>query len=70
MEFIEPCLIDISDFIIPPANFVCRGYTVFTLSVRVSVRPSVTLCFLNILNVIAGFSLNLANMFIYARQIF
>ena len=38
---------------IPPANFVCRGYTVFTLSVRpsvrVSVRPSVTLCFLNIL---------------------
>ena len=41
--------------IIPPANFVCRGYTVFTLSVRASVRPSVrpcvrpsvTLCFLN-----------------------
>ena len=32
-------------FIIPPANFVCGGYTVFTLSVR----PSVTLCFLNIL---------------------
>ena len=29
--------------IIPPANFVCRGYTVFTLSVR----PSVTFCFLN-----------------------
>ena len=27
--------------IIPPANFVCRGYTVFTLSVRASVRPSV-----------------------------
>ena len=26
---------------IPPANFVCRGYTVFTLSVRASVRPSV-----------------------------
>ena len=25
--------------IIPPANFVCRGYTVFTLSVRLSVRP-------------------------------
>ena len=33
--------------IIPPANFVCRGYTVFTLSVRPCVRPSVTLCFLN-----------------------
>ena len=40
---------------IPPANFVCRGYTVFTLSVRpcvrvsvrASVRPSVTFCFLN-----------------------
>ena len=28
-------------FIIPPANFVCGGYTVFTLSVRVCVRPSV-----------------------------
>ena len=28
-------------FIIPPANFVCRGYTVFTLSVRASVRVSV-----------------------------
>ena len=25
--------------VIPPANFVCRGYTVFTLSVRASVRP-------------------------------
>ena len=41
--------------IIPPANFVCGGYTVFTLSVRAcvrvsvraSVRPSVTFCFLN-----------------------
>ena len=41
----------------PPANFVCGGYTVFTLSVRVSVcasirasvRPSITFCFLNIL---------------------
>ena len=30
---------------IPHANFVCRGYTVFTLSVR----PSLMLCFLNIL---------------------
>ena len=26
---------------IPPANFVCRGYTVFTLSVRPSVRACV-----------------------------
>ena len=34
--------------VIPPANFVCGGYTVFTLSVCASVRPSVTLCFLNI----------------------
>ena len=25
-------------FIIPPANFVCGGYTVFTLSVRACVR--------------------------------
>ena len=30
--------------IIPPANFVCRGYTVFTLSVRPSVHPSVCPC--------------------------
>ena len=30
-----------------PANFVCRGYTVFTLSVRPSFRPSITLGFLN-----------------------
>ena len=30
---------------IPPANFVCGGYTVFTLSVH----ASVTLCFLHIL---------------------
>ena len=30
-----------------PANFVCRGFTVFTLSVCASVRPSVSLCFLN-----------------------
>ena len=28
-------------FFIPPANFVCGGYTVFTLSVRPSVRLSV-----------------------------
>ena len=33
----------------PPQNFVCGGYTVFTLSVRVCVRPSVTFCYLNIL---------------------
>ena len=26
---------------IPPANFVCGGYTVFTVSVRACVRPSV-----------------------------
>ena len=32
-------------FFIPPANFVCGGYTVFMLSVR----PRVTLCFFNIL---------------------
>ena len=28
-------------FVIPPADFVCGGYTVFTLSVRPSVRASV-----------------------------
>ena len=43
---VEP-LKPLETFIIPPANFVCRGYTVFTLSVHASVRPSVTLCFLN-----------------------
>ena len=48
-------LIVIPDFLvfIPPANFVCGGYTVFTLFVRacvcVCVRPSETFCFLNIL---------------------
>ena len=31
------------NIIIPPANFVCRGYTVFTLSIRPSVRVSVLL---------------------------
>ena len=35
--------------VIPPANFVCGGYTVFTLSVCACIRPSVTFCFLNIL---------------------
>ena len=38
---------------IPPSNFVCGGYTVFTLSVGgsvlPSVRPSVMFLFLNIL---------------------
>ena len=38
----------IRNFVIPPANFACGGYTVFTFSVRACVRPSVTLCFLNI----------------------
>ena len=33
----------------PRQNEVLRGYTVFTLSVRPSVRPSVTFCFFNIL---------------------
>ena len=39
--------------VVTPANFVCGGYTVFTLSirpcVRPSVRPSVTFCFIIIL---------------------
>ena len=38
-------------FYYTPANFVCGGFTVFTLSVRPCVRPpvrpSVTFCFLN-----------------------
>ena len=46
-------------------NFVCGGYAVFTLSVR----PSVSFFSLITQRVIAGFSSNLANMFIYARQI-
>ena len=46
---------------IPPANFVCGGYTVFTLSVR----PSITFCFLNILKSNCWIFI----MFIYARQI-
>ena len=42
-----------------PANFVCVGYTVFTLSVRPCVRPSVTFCFLNILKSLLDFHQNL-----------
>ena len=42
-------MLEYEGLVIPPANFVCEGYTVFTLSVRVCVRPSVTFCFLNIL---------------------
>ena len=34
-------------FFIPPANFVCGGYTVFTVSVLLCVRPSVKFIFLN-----------------------
>ena len=34
------CKVNFKDFY-TPANFVCRGYTVFTLSVRVSVRPCI-----------------------------
>ena len=53
----EHIIKELNNIFIPPANFVCRGYTVFTLSVRPCVRPSVrpsvhpsvTLCFLNIL---------------------
>ena len=45
---ISATLFQLSSFI-PPANFVCGGYTVFTLSVRLcvhrSVRPSVTFFF-------------------------
>ena len=40
---------DVSSIYYTPANFVCGGCTVFTLSVRACVRPSVTLRFLNIL---------------------
>ena len=58
----------------PPQTLFVVGYTVFTLSVRASVRAcvrlSVTFCFFKkTWRVIAGFSSNLANMFIYARQI-
>ena len=36
------CAFDVDGSVfIPPANFVCRGYTIFTLSVRPSVRASV-----------------------------
>ena len=35
-------------FLYPPQTVFVGGYTVFTLSVRPCVRPSVTLCFLNI----------------------
>ena len=51
--FIDAPIVLVFFVFIPPAYFVCGGYTVFTLSVPPSVRPcmrpSVTLCFLNIL---------------------
>ena len=34
-------------FLYPPQTLFVVGYTVFTLSVRVCVRPSVTFCFFN-----------------------
>ena len=44
VTFLQPqvlgCAFDIM-FFIPPANFVCGGYTVFTLSVCACVHPSV-----------------------------
>ena len=33
------CMKEFIIFVIPPANFVCGGYTVFVLSVCASVRP-------------------------------
>ena len=34
-------------YLYPPQTVFVGGYTVFTLSVRPSIRPSVTFCFLN-----------------------
>ena len=49
-------------FIIPPQ-------TLFEVGILFSRCPSATFCFLNNSRVTAGFSSNLTNMFIYARQI-
>ena len=38
---VGPPLNPSKSIVIPPANFVCGGYTVFTLSVRLCIRPSV-----------------------------
>ena len=40
-----PILIPLIAIFIPPQTLFVVGYTVFTLSVRPSVCPSVTLCF-------------------------
>ena len=61
------CFLEKEFIIIPPANFVCGGVYCFHV-VRACVRPSVRNVFLT-WRVIAGFSSNIANMFIYARQI-
>ena len=39
----------LKNYYTPPQTVFVGGYTVFTLSVRVCVRVSVTFCFLNIL---------------------
>ena len=39
---------NVAPFLYPPQTVFVGGYTVFTLSVRPSVRSSVTFCFLNI----------------------
>ena len=39
--YLKVTLFHISSIFIPPANFVCGGYTVFTLSVRACVRACV-----------------------------
>ena len=55
--------------IIPPQTVFVGGYTVFTLSVRPSVRP-LHFVFLITLRVMDGISSNLAYTFIFTGQIF
>ena len=57
------------NLIIPPQTVFVGGYAVFMLSVRPSIRPSVTFCFLNIFRVIDGISSNLPYLFISTGQI-
>ena len=48
-ESTSKCWIRQIMIVIPPANFVCGGYTVLALSLCACVRPSVTFWFLTIL---------------------
>ena len=78
MWAVKYCWISISLIVIPPQTVFVGGYTVFTLSIRPCVRPSVFLIVHNVFvslvsllahSVIDRISPNVANSFVSTRQI-